>query len=44
MFVYGFIMFTSWLAQPTLEESVKEEIKISRAKAKGDKMRKMNME
>jgi len=24
--VYGFILFMGWLAQPTLEESVKQEI------------------
>ena len=35
MFVYSAVLFMSWLAQPALEESYKEEIRLAEAQRKG---------
>jgi len=39
---YAVIMFLSWLAQPILDESIKEEIEVNKIKKKGMDMRRKN--
>ena len=42
MLVYSMVLLTSWLAQPTLDESYQEEIKLAEARRKGKAMREKN--
>tara|TARA_B110000285_G_C14666903_1_gene398570 strand:+ start:34 stop:252 length:219 start_codon:yes stop_codon:yes gene_type:complete len=42
MLVYGFLMFTGWMANPALEESYQKEMRLEAARKKGKKMRAMN--